>query len=70
MEIPLIIQDGAMLNPAKGMCLDEDAAFQYIKQIAEAVGKVGGVLTLLWHHNHIIKPDWWNLYPRKSEEID
>ena len=61
MEIPLIIQDGAMLNPAKGMRLDKDTAFQYIKQITEAVEKVGGVLTLLWHPNYIIKPDWWDL---------
>ena len=63
-EIPLIIQDGAMLNPAKGMRLDEDTAFQYVEQIIEAVEKVGGVLTLLWHPNSVIKPDWWNLYLR------
>lgn len=61
-EIPLIIQDGAMLNPTKGMCLDEDTAFKYIEQIAEAVENVGGVLTLLWHPNSIIKEDWWDLY--------
>jgi peptidoglycan/xylan/chitin deacetylase (PgdA/CDA1 family) len=61
-EIPLIIQDGAMLNPTKGMRLDEDTAFQYIEQITETVEKVGGVLTLLWHPDSIIKPDWWNLY--------
>ena len=53
-----------MLSPAKGMRLDEDTAFQYIKQISEAVEKVGGVLTLLWHPNHIIKDAWWNLYLR------
>ncbi len=64
MEIPLIIQDGAMLSPAKGMRLDEETAFQYIEQITEAVEKVGGILTLLWHPNHIIKDDWWNLYLR------
>ena len=68
-EIPLIIQDGAMLNPAKGMRLDEDTAFQYVKQISEAVEKVGGVLTLLWHPNHIIKPDWWNLYLRTLDYL-
>ena len=28
-----IPQDSAMLNPAKGMCLDEDTAFQDIKQM-------------------------------------
>jgi len=64
MEIPLIIQDGAMLNPAKGMRLDEETAFQYVKQIAEAVEKVGGVLTLLWHPNGIINQPWWDLYLR------
>jgi peptidoglycan/xylan/chitin deacetylase (PgdA/CDA1 family) len=64
MEIPLIVQDGAMLNPSKGMRLDADTAFQYVKQITEAVERVGGVLTLLWHPNHIIKEDWWNLYLR------
>ena len=63
-EIPLIIQDGAMLNPAKGMRRDEETAFQYVKQIADAVENVGGVLTLLWHPNLIIKEDWWGLYLR------
>ena len=64
MEIPLILQDGAMLNPNKGLRLDEYAAFNYVVQIAEAVEKVGGVLTLLWHTNHIIDQAWWNLYVR------
>jgi peptidoglycan/xylan/chitin deacetylase (PgdA/CDA1 family) len=64
MEIPLIIQDGAMLNPEKGMRLDEDTAFKYVEQITEAIEKVGGVLTLLWHPSHILKEDWWRLYLR------
>ena len=64
MEIPLIVQDGAMLNPFKGMRLDEDTAFQYVVQMASAVEKVGGVITILWHPNWIIQPDWWNLYLR------
>lgn len=62
MEIPLIIQDGALLNPSKGMRLDSDTAFKYIIQISEQVEAVGGVLTLLWHPNHIDKLDWWSLY--------
>jgi len=68
-EIPLIIQDGAMLNPAKGMRLDEETAFQYVLQIAETVEEVGGVLTLLWHPNSIIKEDWWDLYLRILEYL-
>jgi peptidoglycan/xylan/chitin deacetylase (PgdA/CDA1 family) len=61
MEIPLIVQDGAMLKSAKGMRLDEEAAFQYVKQIAAEVEKVGGVLTLLWHP-HYVNPHYWDLY--------
>lgn len=64
MEMPLIIQDGALLNQKKGMRLDEDTAFQYVEQITEAVEKVGGVLTLLWHLNGVINPPRWNLYLR------
>lgn len=63
-EVPLIVQDGAMLNPTKGMRLDEDTAFQYVVQITEAVEEVGGILTLSWHPNQIIQSDWWNLYCR------
>ena len=64
MEIPLIVQDGAMLNPNKGLRLDEDNAFEYVMRVARTVEKVGGVLTLLWHTNHIIDQAWWNLYMR------
>ena len=69
MEIPLIVQDGALLNPEKGMRLDEDTAFRYVVQMTEQVEKVGGVLTLLWHPNWIIKPDWWNLYLRTVDYL-
>lgn len=68
-EVPLIVQDGAMLNPAKGMRLDEDTAFRYVMQLAEAVERVGGVLTLLWHPNAIINPSLWNLYGRSLEYL-
>ena len=69
-EVPLIIQDGAMLNPQKGMRLDEDTAFGYVMQLTEEVEKVGGVLTLLWHPNYIINPPWWNLYLRTLEYLN
>jgi peptidoglycan/xylan/chitin deacetylase (PgdA/CDA1 family) len=68
-EIPLIIQDGALLNPAKGMRLDENTAFKYIVQITEAVKNVGGVLTLLWHPHAVMNPTWWNLYLRCLEYL-
>lgn len=64
MEIPLIIQDGAMLKYEKGMRLDEETSFKYVLQIAEFVERVGGVLTLLWHPNSITNQSWWSLYSR------
>ena len=63
-EIPLIIQDGALFNPLRGMFLNEDTAFLYVKMIAESVENVGGILTLLWHPNIIINQPAWNLYSR------
>ncbi len=68
-EVPLIIQDGALLNPVKGMRLDEDTAFQYVMQIAKAVEEVGGILTLLWHPNAVLNPAWWNFYLRTLEYL-
>ena len=61
-EIPLIVQEVAMLNPAKGMRIDAPTAFEYIKQIGRAVENVGGVLTLLWHPNSVVDLSGWNLY--------
>ena len=62
LEIPLIIQDMAMLNSSKGMLIDSKMAFRYVIGITEAVAKVGGVLTLLWHPNEIVSPKSWLLY--------
>ena len=64
MEVPLIIQDGALLSTNKGLRLDEDTAFEYVMMITDTVEKAGGVLTLCWHANHIVKHEWWKLYSR------
>jgi peptidoglycan/xylan/chitin deacetylase (PgdA/CDA1 family) len=62
LEIPLIVQDTAMLNPSKGMRIDPKMALRYMLLIVEEVEKVGGVLTLLWHPNEIINRESWTLY--------
>lgn len=64
LEVPLVIMDGGLLHQSKGMRLNEEIAFEYIKQITEEVEKVAGVLTILWHPNSIINPEWWNLFCR------
>jgi peptidoglycan/xylan/chitin deacetylase (PgdA/CDA1 family) len=62
LEIPLIVQDVAMLSTSKGMCIDPKMAFRYVNQITEEVEKVSGVLTLLWHPNEIINRESRRLY--------
>lgn len=69
LEIPLHVQDSAMLAPNKGLRLDEEMAFQYVVQISDSVKKVGGVLTLLWHPHYMIEPTWWNLYIRTLQYL-
>lgn len=64
LEIPLIVQDVAMLNPFKGMRIDSKMALYYVQLISEEVEKVGGVLTLLWHPNEIINRESWKLYQK------
>ncbi len=68
-EIPNIVQDGALLLTEKGMRLDEDTAFLYIKQAIGEVSNVGGVITLVWHPHRITQKSWWNLYIRTLEYL-
>ena len=69
LEIPLIIQDGAMLDRAKGMRLDGRTAFDYVRMLIEAVENVGGVLNLLWHPHYLDYPEWWALYGKTLEAL-
>ena len=49
------------------MRLDVETAFRYLEHITEAVERVGGVLTLLWHPNSVINPPVWHFYLRMIE---
>jgi peptidoglycan/xylan/chitin deacetylase (PgdA/CDA1 family) len=68
-EIPLIAQDGALLSTVKGLRLDEDTAFEYLKMIINEIEKVGGVATFVWHPDVLIDT-WWNLYLRLLEFLE
>ncbi|MFH1878461.1 MAG: polysaccharide deacetylase family protein [Candidatus Omnitrophota bacterium] len=70
LEVPLIIQDGALLSRNKGLALDIENAFDYIVMIAERVIRTGGVLTLLWHPHYIAEPGWAGLYEKALEYLD
>ncbi|MCF7824325.1 MAG: polysaccharide deacetylase family protein [Candidatus Marinimicrobia bacterium] len=62
LEIPLSIQDGALIFPKKGMQLDVNSALDYIKSITKEVQGTGGVLNLLWHPNRYQEMAFWQLY--------
>jgi peptidoglycan/xylan/chitin deacetylase (PgdA/CDA1 family) len=64
MEIPLTLQDGALLLGDKGLRLDVDTALEYIKRMIASVKEVGGVLNLSWHPHTRTYPGFWDLYSR------
>jgi peptidoglycan/xylan/chitin deacetylase (PgdA/CDA1 family) len=68
-EVPLIVQDGALLRQDKGLRLDEDTALEYVLRMAGEVERVGGVLTLLWHADAIATPVWLRVYERALSSL-
>ena len=70
LELPLVIQDGALLNSRKGLSLDKDTAFAYLRQLVDRVENVGGVLTLNWHPRFVGEDPWWSLYERVLRHLE
>lgn len=64
LEIPLTLQDGALLSARKGLRLDENTAYRYVVKIIDATAEVGGVANLLWHPHVIATEAWWRVYTR------
>lgn len=62
LEIPLAVQDGAMLLDEKGLRLGVEEALSLIRRTALAVQTVGGVLTLSWHPHLISEERYWDVY--------
>ena len=69
LEVPLIVQDTALLGQTKGLRLDGETAFRYAVQMTDRVERVGGVLTLLWHPDKLVLPGWLELYARLLEHL-
>jgi hypothetical protein len=72
LEIPLIAQESALLNPSKGLRLDVEQAFSYLMQLTDEIAAVGGVFTLSFHPD-IIHPvrcrGWFDLYEQILSEL-
>jgi hypothetical protein len=61
-ELPLVIQDGSLLSPSKGLRLQESEAQQHVERLMAEVEEVSGVFTALWHPNNIISPRYMHVY--------
>ena len=70
LQVPLTIQDGAMLAPGKGMRLDSAKAIEYIELLINEVREVGGVLTLSWHPHTFNRPAYFDVYGQVLELLE
>jgi hypothetical protein len=61
LEVPLVIQDVALLRP-DGLALDLPGAQALVRQLIDTVADVGGAMTLLFHPDKFLSPDWLTLY--------
>ena len=56
MEVPLIVMDGTLFDGY--MRLEREDAFRLVTELIDAVEKVHGVFTLLWHNSYLIEGTW------------
>ena len=62
----MIVMDATLFEPAY-MNLDEEAAFQHVRKLADATFRHQGEFVMLWHNNVLAAtaPDYHlRLYPR------
>ena len=61
LEVPLIVQDVALLG-SYGLELGWEAAGALVREQIDAAARTGGALTIVFHPDTLIKPDWLALY--------
>jgi hypothetical protein len=61
LEVPLVIQDGALLGP-EGLGLGLPEAREIVRQLFDSIAEVGGLATLLVHPDKLALPGWLGLY--------
>jgi len=61
LEVPLVVEDTAVLA-AGGLELDDALARGVIGQLVETTAAVGGAVTLLFHPDKFVQPEWLALY--------
>lgn len=61
LELPLVIQDGALFRP-DGLGLDLACARDLVRGLIDTAAEIGGAVTLLIHPDKLVHPDWLALY--------
>jgi hypothetical protein len=69
LEVPQIIMDGALFF-CNSLELDEPLAIKHCLDLMDKVEKVGGVLTISWHPDHLNKRVFFNTYKAILEEAN
>lgn len=61
LEIPLVVQDVALLG-SWGLNLDFQGALEVVRRLLDSALQVGCALTLVFHPDKLVHPDWLALY--------
>jgi hypothetical protein len=61
LEVPLIVQDAAVLGPI-GLNLGQDETRRVLAQLLDDVTAAGGVVTVVFHPDKLARPEWLALY--------
>ena len=63
LEVPPVVQDASLLD-GWGLGLDSEGALAVVEELLAEVAPLGTVLTLVFHPDKLVRPDWLALYER------
>lgn len=66
LEVPLVAQDASLLD-RWGLDLDVSAAFAIVRELLDAASELGTALTLVFHPDKLVRPDWLELYEQSLD---
>jgi hypothetical protein len=67
LEVPLVGQDAALLGPI-GLRLGPDETRRVVKELFDRVRGVGGLITVVFHPDKLVRPEWLALYEWTLDE--
>ena len=62
LEVPLVVQDAALLFGPWGLDLDVAGASAVVRRLFDSAVEVGCAVTLLFHPDRLVHPDWLAFY--------